>query len=233
MNKIRLKNARDRINMRCILLMLLPILMIGCDPERKTGDIVVDVKSTDGETARDEVSGETKRKARVQDLLQQLADTSHDEKEVVYTDLRDVYVRKRDIPDLVNAIDGSRNLEVKNRLKKLISFMDGKWRLPNNEWTININECSRVYEKEFDKFGCYVVLGEPPSVYSSNPDLVLDVFDFPPDTRLRAGVVDLILMLEPEALMLSAEWSSIEFTKILKNLKVLKVGDAKIIDYSR
>jgi len=219
--------TRNGINMRHILLMLLPIFLIGCKPERKA-EVSVTGVYTAGETAKNEVSSEARRKARVQDLVLQLGHTSLEEKEGAYTDLRDMYVRKRDAPDLINAIDRSENLEVKNRLKKLISFMEGRWRLPDKGWTNDIYICIKAYEKEFQKQGCFPVLAVPPG-YPPKPDLMLDLLDYPINAKSKADIIDLIHTLEPEALMLPVEWKDIGFANILKNLKKFEVGDKVII----
>jgi hypothetical protein len=208
--------------------MLLPIFLICCEHERKAEGNSADVKYTDGEAAKDEVSSEAKRRAKVQDLLQQLDHTSLEEEERAFTDLRDMYVRKRDIPDLITAIDRSENLEFKNRLKRLISFMDGRWRLPNKGWTDDVYLCAKAYEKEFQKLGCFPVLAVPPG-YPPQPDLMLDLLDYPTKARSKSGVIELIYTLEPEVLMLPVEWKNIGFAKILTNLKKFEVGEKVII----
>ena len=94
--------------------------------------------------------GEPERKASVQALIEQLADESLENRQAAYAELRDTFVRKRDIPDLTKEIARNANGEVTMSLRKLITFMEGRrWRLPDKGWTTDIDECSRRYQKEF------------------------------------------------------------------------------------
>jgi hypothetical protein len=215
--------------MRYIFLILLPIFLICCENERKTKASAAGVKYADDWVANDEVGSEAKRKARVQELVRQLHQTSPEEKERVYVDLREIYVRKRDIPDLVNAIDSLEGLEVKNLLKELILFMNERWRLPNKEWTSNANICIKAYEKEFRRLGSFPVIAVPPG-YPPKPDLMLDILDYPTNENSKKDIINLICTLEPEALMLPVEWKDIGFAKILNNLKKFEVGEKVVVD---
>lgn len=172
-------------------------------------------------------NGEATRKARVQTLIKQLANESTDRRNAIYEELRGSQVRKRDIPTLINVIERNENPEVTVLLQSLVSFMNESWRLPNGEWTSDIGESSKAYEEEFGKLGCFVVLSEYPG-YSPKPDLILDIFDYPAETKKVERIIDLIQILEPEALALPTDWDDIEFVETLTNLEELHVGDNKV-----
>ena len=122
--------------MRHLLTVLLPIFLIGSV-----------------------MGGEPERKARVQALIKQLADESFENRKAAYAKLRDTFVRKRDIPELTKEIARNANPEVKVSLQKLITFMEGNWRLPDKGWTKDIDECRRCYQKALEDLGCDLGLG--------------------------------------------------------------------------
>ena len=77
------------------------------------------------------VSGEPERRAKVRALVKQLADESPEKRQAALVELRDTFVRKRDIPELTEEISRNANPEVTKSLQKLIPLMEGSWRLPD------------------------------------------------------------------------------------------------------
>ncbi len=93
--------------MRHVLPVLLPIFLMGCS-------VTV---------------GEPERQARVQALVKQLADESRENRQGAYAELRDTFVRKRDIPELTKEIARNANPKVTMSLRNLITFIEGRLRL--------------------------------------------------------------------------------------------------------
>jgi Leucine-rich repeat (LRR) protein len=173
--------------------------------------------------------GEPERKVRVQALINQLADESLENRQAAYAELRDTFVRKRDIPELTKEIARNANPEVTMSLRNLITFIEGRWRLPDKGWTTDISECRRCYEKEFQDLGCdlaVVFKGGGMGEYLLTLDV--DVPEVPIENR--TGVINLILTLEPESLMLWGSWGNITFLGTLANLEKLHLGDTKVAD---
>jgi len=202
--------------MRPILTVLIPILLIGSvmgsEPAWKAKEL--------------------ERKARVQVLINQLADDSTEKRQVAYSELRDTFVRKRDIPELTKEIARTASPEVKKSLGELIPFIDGKWRLPDKGWTNDLKECGEAYRKEFRKLGCggyQVPCDYRPKFFE------LEMLDFPAEAEVRRDVIDLILTLEPESLRLwgapdSSGWESISFVSSLSNLEELTLTLTLVTD---
>ena len=206
--------------MRYVLIALLPIFLIGCS-------------GTDGEPERTpERKPERKlsvREVRVQALIEQLANESSKNRQAAYAELRDTFVRKRDIPELTKEIARNANPEVKTALRKLITYIKEKWRLPDKGWTTDIDECSRRYEKEFQDLGCDLVMVVN---WAMGKEYLLTlhvhVLDVPIENRTR--VINLILTLEPESLVLLECWANIAFLGTLANLQKLDLQSSKVTD---
>ena len=182
--------------MRHVLTVLLPVFLIGS----ATG-------------------GEPERKARVQALIKQLADESFANRQAAYDELRDTFVRKRDIPELTKEIARNDNPDVKMSLQILIASIDGRWRLPHKGWTNDIDECSRCYQKEIEYLGYTALVTEG---CESRRFLRLHVLDGPIGPENMTGLIDLILTLEPEGLgILVDSWTDFTFLGTLTNLEEL------------
>jgi len=201
--------------MRHVLTVLLPILLISCS-------VMV---------------GEPERKVRVQALINQLADESLENRQAAYAELRDTFVRKRDIPELTKEIARNASPEVTMSLRNLITFIEGRWRLPDKGWTANISECCRRYEKEFQDLGCDPAwVHEEEAIvceggkYVSKYRLRLDVDVAEVPIEKRTGVIDLILTLEPESLALWESWANMTFLGTLWNLEELDLQNTKVTD---
>ena len=193
--------------MRHVMTVLLPIFLIGCS-------VTV---------------GEPERKARVQALVKQLADESLENRQAAYAELRDTFVRKRDIPELTKEIARNANPEVTKSLRKLITFTEGRWRLPDKEWTTDIHECFWRYNKEFEDLGCKVIVGNFDE-YRPKRIVKLDLLDVPVGAENRTKVINLILTLEPEGLTLWGSWANITFLGTLANLEELDLGFSELTD---
>ena len=200
--------------MRHVLIALLPILLIGCS-------------GTDGEPERKPERNE--RKARVQALIKQLADKSLENRQVAYAELRDTFVRKRDIPELTKEIARNANPEVTKSLRKLVTFMKGRWRLPDKGWTTDIDECDRRYKREFQDLG-FVVLLTRRRELRDKPIADLFVLDDPITPKNRTGAIKLIFTLEPEILKLTGSWTNITDLATLANLESLELNCTSVTD---
>ncbi len=115
-------------------------------------------------------------------------------------------------------------------LRKLITYMRGRWRLPDKGWTTDIDECSRRYEKEFEALGYDVA-----SVYRTKGmeevsllSLHVGVVEVPSENM--TGVINLVLTLEPESLELWGPWTSIAGLGTLVNLKELDLKNTRVSD---
>ena len=194
--------------MRHILTVLLPIFLIGCS-------------GTDGEPERTP-ERKSEREVRVQALIKQLADESHENRQAAYAELRDTFVRKRDVPELTKEIFQNDNPEVHMSLQKLLTFMERRWRLPDKGWTTDIDEWIRRYKKEFQDLGCQATVG------------------IGQDNRVRLAVrirpekwtevIDLILIIEPEMLALRGSLTNITFLGTLANLEELDLSNTNVTD---
>ena len=143
--------------------------------------------------------------------------------------LGDTFVRKRDIPELTKEIARNANPEVTTSLRNLITFMEGRWRLPVKGWTTDFDECSKRYEEEFEDLGCPGVVGQL-SQLRPKRIVQLDLLDVPIGAENRAGVIDLLLTLEPEALTLFGSWTNITFLGGVENLEELNLQSSDVTD---
>ena len=165
---------------------------------------------------------ESERKARVQALIEQLADESLENRQAAYAELRDTFVRKRDIPELTKEIARNANGEVTMSLRNLITFMERRWRLPDKGWTTDISEFFRRWEKEFQDLGCQatVSMGQDSKVRLNAP--------IRPEKW--TGVINLILILEPEFLTLRGSLTNITFPGTLASLEHLDLEHTGVTD---
>jgi hypothetical protein len=208
-------------------MLLLPLLLVGCSKEtgsewNPTG-IEADGKVTSGEAAR---------KAKVQALVVKMADESPGIRNAAYTELRDTFVRKRDIPWLTEEIARNTNRVVTSALWELFFFLKGeRWRLPDKRWTTDEYECIRSYGKELENLGCFDGVGSesecrPQTIFSL---AVLE--DAPIGEEKKNRIIDLILTLEPEKLeFLSGDWTDIGFLTPLSNLEELALKNIPVSD---
>ena len=201
--------------MKPILIALLPLLLIGSS-----------------------IGGEPERKARVQALIKQIADEASENRRTAYSELRDDFVMKRDIPELTKEIARNPNPGVKKSLRRLIFFMKKRWRLPDGEWTTDIDECDKRYRKAFNDLGYDVVGVRKKLVYRRSSSgqayvayplqLHLDFVEVP--TENRTGIIELILILEPESLLLWTWSADINFLATLNNLEMLDLAFSNVTD---
>ena len=185
--------------MRHVLTVLLPIFLIGCSG----------------------MVGEPERKVRVQALIEQLADESLENRQAAYAELRDTFVRKRDIPQLKKECDRD-DPEVELFLWELLESVETGWRLPDKGWTTDIDECIRRWEREFRDLGCQAKM-----ILDQSRDLYLGVQISP---EKWTGVSNRILTLEPELLKLRGSLTNITSLGTLANLKSLTLEHTGVTD---
>jgi hypothetical protein len=173
---------------------------------------------------------ELERRAGVRAIVKQIAEDPFEDDRLVYTELRDVLVRKRDIPEMTKKIAQMANPEAKMVLLEVIQFKEGSWRLPTRGWTGDVAECNETYAKEFSDRGCIAVVSE--TGYPPNKMLELEILDFPAEAEKRDDVVNLILTLEPQSLRLWGAWKNISFVGSLLNLEELTLTSTLVNDFS-
>lgn len=169
---------------------------------------------------------EQHRQGIVQSLIKQLASKSLEEREVAYAELRDVYVRKRDIPYLNLQISQNPNSEVASLLQKLITYMEDRWRLPDKGWTDDRHDLISLYlEKSMPfKSTIFVLDNMRPG---PEPPIEMQVY-FPDKAEFNRETIELILTLEPETLWLISGWKDIAFLSPLTNLQEVRIEDSKV-----
>ena len=168
---------------------------------------------------------EQHRKGMVQSLIKHLASKSLEEREVAYAELRDVYVRKRDIHYLNIQISQNPNSEVANLLRKLITYMEERWRLPYKGWTDDRHDLLSPYFEKAKSFESTIfVLGN----MGLRPETIVMEVYFPDEAEHSREIIDLILTLESETLWLISGWKDITFLSSLTNLQELKIEDSKV-----
>ena len=211
--------------MRNLLIILLPILLIGCgEPERKASSAEPERNANGGEP--EWKARELERKAKVQSLMKQLADESLESRQAAFAELRDTYIRKRDMSDLNKEIDRNPNSEGTRFLRRLTTYMEGRWRLPDKGWTDDRDELLSPY---FDKAkSCESTMFVLDNM-RPRPAPVLQMRVFFPDTAERSReIIDLILTLEPETLSLIGGWKDVAFLGLLTYLQELILEDSKV-----
>jgi hypothetical protein len=175
----------------CSTIFLLPILLIGCsEPDRKvsSNETERNVSNLDPEWK----TRELERKAKVQSLIEDLGDDSQENRQVAFVELRDKYIRRRDIAELSKEIDRNKNPNAQSLLLDLYLDILLKWRLPNNVWISNLFECATNWGKEFE------YLGYEASVAYNEYGLHLTI---PFKSEYSTEVINLILDMEPRTLI--------------------------------
>lgn len=173
----------------------MPILLIGCsDPEQKasSAELERNVSIADPEWK----TREFERKAKVLSLIKQLADDSQENQRAAFNELRDKYIRRRDIAELHKEIDRYANNDTPPLLLDLLILVDAesRWRLPNNVWISDLFKCATSWQIEIDNIGCEARVG-----YGPDDGLRLGV---PYKSEFSTEVINLILELEPKILTL-------------------------------
>lgn len=173
-----------------------------------------------------QMTDEQLRKDKVQSLVKQLADESPEKRELGYADLRDVYVRKRDVTSIDKEIAQRPNSEAAVYLRKLTAYMEQRWRMPAKGWTNNRNDLLSPYFENAKSLetDIFVADNTTPQI---EPVILMEVY-FPNRAERSFEVVKLILTLEPEALSLRGGWEDISFLKLLTNLQELSLKDSKV-----
>ncbi len=195
--------------MKYLSIALLLIVLIGCthvgqrDP--KSDVDALGQKTTDGQVQQMILAGESERRARVKALVEKLADASIEKRQAAFVELRDKFVRNRDIPDLNMEIARNADPEVVRFLQNLLVFIKGKWRLPAAGWTGDGDECSRRYEEEFKKLNASV------SLWVRQPGSSTTLIHVPNDVETRLGVFNLILTFEPGVVAIRKNWKDVSF----------------------
>jgi hypothetical protein len=175
---------------------------------------------------------ELQRKERTQALVGALAEGTLEERHAAYVELRDTFVRRRDVPELIKEIDRNPSPEVKRSLQDPISLMKSESRLPTGGWIRDGTECHKAYEREFRGVGCPAVVGYDRGYPTSTIVLALEVFNFPSEAKNQADAVGLILDLEPGGLTLWEGWTDVSFLGALPDLKGLTLIFTSVTDLS-
>jgi hypothetical protein len=167
---------------------------------------------------------ELQRKERTQIVIRSLAGGTLQERHAATVELRDKLIRRRDMPELVKEIDRNPSPEVKRTLQDLISLMESESRLPTGGWTREATK--KAYEKEFQDLGCSAALGYEMGYPTLPIGLTLYLYELPSEAKKQAGVVGLILDLEPEGLELCSEkWTDVSFLGALPDIEGLLSSD--------
>jgi len=174
------------------------------------------------------INDEQIRKNMVQTLVEQLDDESIDKQLFALTELREIYVRKRDIPDLNLAISQELNPNSIKLLRDLISFIEVRWRLPEKGWVGDHHECVLPYAyKSIDLESAIFIYKNSDRV--PTPLIEMSVM-FPIEAGHIPDVIKLISNFEPESLILTNGWSDIAFLSSLTSLKHLSLESTKEVD---
>lgn len=221
---------------RYFISVLVPVFLIGCSDTE--GQKVIETsgqaawKATIDAADQEETSGEAERKTKVQALVNQLGDGQPESRKVAYAELRDTFVRKRDLPWLAEEIARNVNDDVTKSLREIMMFVEGeRWRLPDKGWTTDAFECGNRYEKAFESLGSEVVAGK----YTEGlPKTIveLDIFEQAPiGADKQSRIIRLILTFEPERLGLFGEgWTDITFLGTMPNLEYLTLVNTRVSD---
>lgn len=175
---------------------------------------------------------ESQRRGKVQALIRALPDESLEERNSSYLKLRDTFVRKRDIPELKKVIAGTDSPNLKRTLQELITYINTRWRLPSKGWSSDKVECLLSYTEELDSLG-YVSDLSFFDEHLKEKITHLDITDFSEETSTEKieGAADLILILEPDSLMLFGNsWNNVDFLKIHPILEKLELSFTTIND---
>lgn len=175
---------------------------------------------------------EFERKIMVQALIQALSDESLKER-ANYLELRDTFVRKRDIPKLKEIIERTNNPNIKRSLEELISYMNLRWRLPGGGWTDSSGECYLSYTEELRRLGFISNTSFRYDPYPKKIPTHLDILHSSEVSNVEKinGAVDLILVLEPDSLSLDGDiWVNVDFLKIHPILEKLELHFTSVND---
>lgn len=219
--KARIQRSRYKPVVTLLMFAFLNIIVTSCSS----------VKETDPKVTNVDKFAESSRLSQVQALVKELASESSELRRCAYNELRDSFLRKRDIPWLKQVVEKSRDLEVNKSLKQLILFMEQHWRLPDKAWTTDLLECAKRYREEFDRCGIdasIAIAREGRSKFGIDI-LISEEGQIPVDKRSQ--IIDLILILEPEILGLAGGgWSDTMFLAQLVNLEEFALYDTQVAD---
>lgn len=191
---------------------------------------------------------EVERVTRVYEIVEKLAKEPLEGHSVLYTELQDTIVRKRDIPRLTEEISKITSPEIQVLLQDLIKFMNGHWRLPERGWTHDYAKCAESYTEKFDSLGYSAAIYDKtgfPYSSTNRPRIGLSIMDLSPITEGRnlenvidpeekhriTAAIGLIQILEPETLdIIFGNWKDVDFLSILKNLEAITIGSTSVRD---
>jgi hypothetical protein len=173
---------------------------------------------------------EQPRKEMLQSLIKQLGDDSSEKRDSAYLDLRDVYIRKRDIPYLKEKINQNPDASIAVFLRELITYIEQRWRLPDKGWTSDRDDLYSPYYEKSQTLGSIVFVHD--NLRNRNiPVIFMEVY-FPDNPENIREIENLILSLEPETLSLIGEWKDITFLKQVINLQELSLDNTNVNDLS-
>lgn len=172
------------------------------------------------------IDDEQHRKEKVKSLVEQLADGVPEKREFAYAELRDVHVRKRDIPYLKQEISQNRNAEVTGYLSSLTAYIEQRWRLPDKGWTDDRHDLLSPYFEKSKSFESTIFVRDNMRPRPT-PVILMEVY-FPDKVEHTQKITDLVLTLEPETLSLLEGWNNISFLSSLMNLQELCLEGPKL-----
>jgi hypothetical protein len=217
-------------NMKNILVFLLAALLIGCsEPKRKVSNGNDEPERNVSRAEPKWKTREFERKEKVKYLMQQLNDDSQDGRNVSFAELRDKYIRRRDIAELKEEISHNAKSEDQSLLWELLFLnIESKWRLPNNVWISDLFKCATIWGKEIEDLGC-----EAKVSYGPDDGLRLTI---PFQSEYSTEVINLILDMEPKILIVEGgEQKSIigntylaELLELTNDIEIIGVKDKKI-----
>lgn len=171
------------------------------------------------------VNDERKRAGKVQALSSRLGTNINSERDSAYVDLKEVYVRKRDISYLKDVISKDPDSEASRLLDNLITYIEKRWRMPDKGWTSDYIECIVPYAEKSIALGCSI------EIYMNQdrvPEPLIEMrVVYPDDASQLPAVIDLICAFEPQSLVLSGKWENIDFISLLTNLNQLSLENTK------
>jgi hypothetical protein len=206
--------------MKTHLIFLSLLLLIGCSEQERTS------RSAEPERNVNSAEPEWKtmefeRKAKVQSLIKQLADDSQDNRQAAFAELRDKYIRRRDIAELSREVDNNSNPNAQSLLLDLYADILLEWRLPNNLWINSLYECAVSWNNQAKNMGYDLSVS-----YAPDDGLKLHL---PMQSEYSIEVINFILDLDPSELILEdGDRESIIDNSFLLALASLK-ADLKII----
>jgi hypothetical protein len=206
--------------MKIQLLFLLLVLLIGCsEQEWEVSSAEPERNVSSGEPEWKKI--ESERKSKIQSLIKQLADDSQEKRQAAFAELRDKYIRKRDIDEIRREIDHNANPNAKSLLMDLYLDIITEWRLPNSLWISSLYECSVSWNNEAKNMGYDLSVG-----YAPDNGLILRL---PMKSEYSIEVINFILDLDPSMLILQdVDRESLIENSFLLALSGLK-DDFKII----